>query len=81
LEPPRNPGRFRVWTPPEWRRRGYGRAAVAGALLLAREEGAARSVLFTDEENVAARTAYLSLGYQLIGDYGLVLFRDAQKPS
>ena len=69
-----------VWAPPEMRRRGYGRAVVAGALVVARTEGVARSVLFTDEENVAARTAYLSLGYQRVGDYGLVLFREGQQP-
>jgi RimJ/RimL family protein N-acetyltransferase len=69
-----------VWTPPQWRSRGYGRAVVAGALLIARTEGVTRSVLFTDEGNLAAQAAYVSLGYQRIGDYGLVLFRQAQRP-
>jgi len=68
-----------VWTPNGLRSRGYGRAVVAGALLAAREEGVLRSVLFTDENNRAARTAYLALGYRRVGDYGLVLFRDARQ--
>ena len=68
-----------VWTPPQLRSHGYGRSVVAGALLLARAEGVTRSVLFTGEDNVAARTAYVSLGYRRVGDYGLVLFRDPQR--
>jgi uncharacterized protein len=68
-----------VWTPPERRSRGHGRAVVAGALLAARQDHVLRSVLFTDEGNAAARAAYLSLGYERIGDYGLVLFRDGQR--
>ena len=67
-----------VWTPPRLRSRGYGRSVTAGALLLARAEGVTRSVLFTGEDNVAARAAYVSLGYRRVGDYGLVLFRDPQ---
>lgn len=65
-----------VWTPPALRSKGFARAVVAGALLAARSQGVQRSVLFTGENNVAARTAYLSLGYERVGDYGLVLFRD-----
>lgn len=63
-----------VYTPPRLRSRGYARAAVAGSLLQARESGAKRSVLFTTEDNQAARRCYTSLGYQVIGDFGLVLF-------
>ncbi len=63
-----------VYTPPALRGRGYARAAVAGALLEARSDGVSRSILFTGEDNVAARTAYLALGYRVIGDFGLVLF-------
>jgi RimJ/RimL family protein N-acetyltransferase len=63
-----------VYTPPAQRGRGYARAAVAGSLLDARAAGATRSILFTGEDNAAARAAYLALGYQVIGDFGLVLF-------
>jgi predicted GNAT family acetyltransferase len=61
-----------VWTPPELRSRGYARAAVAGSLLHA---GVPRSVLFTDPANLPAQRAYLALGYEIIGEYGLVLFQ------
>ena len=63
-----------VFTPPPLRGRGFGRAVVAGTLLLARERGVERSVLFTGPDNAPAQTAYRALGYRDIGDYGLVLF-------
>ncbi len=63
-----------VFTPPELRSQGYGRAVVAGSLVLAREQGVGRSVLFTPHDNVAAQRAYEALGYVAIGDYGLVVF-------
>lgn len=62
-----------VFVPPPLRSRGFARAVVAGSLVLARDEGANRSILFTDAANVAARTAYLSLGFRIIGDFGIVL--------
>jgi predicted GNAT family acetyltransferase len=65
-----------VWTPPDLRRRGYGRAVVAGALLQARSAGARTSVLFTDVLNEPAARAYRSLGYARVGCYSLLLFRD-----
>jgi ribosomal protein S18 acetylase RimI-like enzyme len=63
-----------VYTPPSLRGRGYGRAVVAGALLRARAAGASRAVLFTGEANLAAQRAYRALGFERVGDYGLVLF-------
>lgn len=64
-----------VWTPPEQRCRGYGRAAVAASLLAARAEGATRGVLFTGQENVPAQRAYEALGFRRVGDYRLLLLR------
>lgn len=64
-----------VWTPPEHRRRGYGRAVVAGSLLEARAAGVARAVLFADD--TAAQRAYLAIGFRPLGYYGLTLFREA----
>jgi uncharacterized protein len=63
-----------VYTPPSLRSRGYARAAVAGSLQRAQESGTVRSILFTAEHNQAARRCYTSLGYEVIGDFGLVLF-------
>jgi RimJ/RimL family protein N-acetyltransferase len=64
-----------VWTPPELRRRGYGRAVVAASLVDARAEGAHTAILFTGVENIAAQKAYLALGFRQIGNYRLLLLR------
>jgi uncharacterized protein len=63
-----------VWTPAEFRGRSYGRSIVAGALLAARAAGVSRAVLFTGPDNFAAQSAYGSLGFKRVGDYGLVIF-------
>jgi predicted GNAT family acetyltransferase len=47
---------------------------VAGSLLEARRQGAARAVLFTDHP--AAERAYEAIGFQAVGEYGLVLLRE-----
>lgn len=63
-----------VFTPPPLRSRGYGRCVVAGSLLHARANGVTRSILFTEEENAPAQTAYTALGYDRVGEYGLILY-------
>lgn len=67
-----------VFTPPEQRGRGYGRAVVAGALLAAQAAGKARAVLFTHDDNYPAQQAYAGLGFETIGDYGMALYQGAQ---
>ncbi|MBT3222807.1 MAG: GNAT family N-acetyltransferase [Proteobacteria bacterium] len=64
-----------VFTPPKLRGHGYARCAVAGSLLEARNQGVKRSILFTAKDNTPARRAYVSLGYKIIGDFGLTFFR------
>jgi len=66
-----------VWTPPEFRGRGYARCVVAQSLLDARAGGANIAILFTGEENIPAQKAYTALGFRHIGDYHLLLLRDA----
>ena len=63
-----------VWTPPDLRGQGFARAVVAGSLLAARERDVQRSVLFTEVDNHFAKSAYRALGYERIGDYGMVMF-------
>jgi RimJ/RimL family protein N-acetyltransferase len=63
-----------VWTPPALRGRGFARAVVGGSLVLARAQGVSRAILFTSKDNQPARRAYLALGFQVIGDYALMLF-------
>lgn len=66
-----------VWTPPGQRGRGFARAVVAGALLDARAAGTTTSALFTARNNHPARRAYESLGYERVGDYGIISFASA----
>lgn len=66
-----------VWTPPELRSRGYGRAAVAVSLLDARAEGARTAILFTPQDNIPAQRAYEALGFCHIGEYRLLLLRSS----
>lgn len=63
-----------VWTPRELRGKGYARAVVAGSLVLARAVGVTRATLFTGEWNTPAQKAYEALGFERLGDYGLVYF-------
>jgi RimJ/RimL family protein N-acetyltransferase len=65
-----------VWTPPDLRRRGYGRGAVAASLLAVRDEGVRKAILFTGEENIPAQRAYVTLGFRQIGEYRITLFKE-----
>ena len=63
-----------VYTPPPLRNRGHARTAVAGSLVAIAQTGVSRAILFTGEDNSAARRAYEAIGFRRVGDYGLVLF-------
>ncbi len=69
-----------VFTPPTLRGRGYARCVVAGTLRLARERGLRRAILFTGRENPAAQRAYRALGFERVGDYGILFFRPRENP-
>jgi predicted GNAT family acetyltransferase len=64
-----------VYTPPEQRRQGYARAAVAASLLDARAEGVETAILFTGEDNLPAQKAYTALGFRYVGIFRLVLLK------
>ena len=58
-----------VYTPPEWRRRGYATACVAelsGRLL---ERGFEFCVLYTDLENPTSNAIYTRIGYRPVRDF------------
>ena len=69
-----------VFTPPELRCRGYGRAVVAASLLDARAEGVQSSILFTGVGNIPAQKSYEALGYRHIGAYRLILLLEPATP-
>ena len=62
-----------IYTPPALRGRGFAKVAVAASLLVARDRGSSRAVLFTN--NPSAARAYEAIGFRRIGDYSLVLLR------
>jgi predicted GNAT family acetyltransferase len=68
-----------VYTPPQLRRHGYGRAVVAASLLDARSERVQQAILFTGVGNVAAQKAYAALGFRHIGEYRMVLLEPPQE--
>jgi len=63
-----------VFTPPQYRGRGYARSVVAGSLDMVRSTGEKNAFLFTGEVNVAAQRAYTALGFAPVGNYGIILF-------
>jgi GNAT superfamily N-acetyltransferase len=62
-----------IYTPPPLRGRGFAKAAVAASLLAARQRGADRGVLFTN--NPSAVRTYEAVGFRRAGDFGLVILR------
>jgi RimJ/RimL family protein N-acetyltransferase len=64
-----------VWTPPDLRNRGYGRAVVAASLIDARASGVSKAILFTGKDNVPAQHAYQALNFRPVGTYRIVLLR------
>lgn len=62
-----------VWTPPEYRSRGYARVLVAMTLQKAKADGADQAILFTD--NPAAAKAYEAIGFKETGLYRLALLK------
>ena len=62
-----------VWTPPELRRRGHARRVVAGQIRALAERGYLQAILFTGQSNLPAQRAYEALGFERLGEYGLVL--------
>ncbi len=58
-----------VYTPPQFRRRGYAGSAVAAASRRALAGGAARCMLFTDLANPTSNKIYAEVGYLRCGDW------------
>jgi predicted GNAT family acetyltransferase len=61
-----------IYTPPHLRSRGYAKVVVAASLIIARDRGASRAILFTN--NPSALRSYEAVGFRRMGDYSLILF-------
>ncbi|MFC8693790.1 GNAT family N-acetyltransferase [Streptomyces parvus] len=57
-----------VYTPPEFRGRGFGAAVTTEASRAARAEGAAEVLLFADLANPTSNGVYLRIGYEPVAD-------------
>jgi ribosomal protein S18 acetylase RimI-like enzyme len=55
---------YGVYTPPEWRRQGYGRGMIAQLTQRLLDSGHERCVLFADAQNTASNHLYKRLGYR-----------------
>lgn len=60
-----------VWTPPEYRNKGFARLLLAYTLHKEKLNGIKQAILFTD--NPAAIKVYLAIGFKKIGHYRLLL--------
>jgi ribosomal protein S18 acetylase RimI-like enzyme len=58
-----------VVTHPDYRRRGYARAAVAAMMRIMTGLGGRHAVLFTEQGNIAAQECYRGLGFNITGEY------------
>ena len=58
-----------VYTAPRYRGKGIAQAVVADASTYARQRGAQRVFLFTDQSNPASNIAYQRIGYQSIEEH------------
>lgn len=59
---------YGVYTPPEWRRRGYATAAVAALSTLLLESGRRFCSLYTDVANPTSNSIYAKIGYEPVRD-------------
>jgi GNAT superfamily N-acetyltransferase len=64
-----------VWTPPEYRNKGFARTLLAYTLCQEKLKGTKQAILFTD--NPAAIKVYLAIGFKKIGNYRLALLENS----
>jgi predicted GNAT family acetyltransferase len=66
-----------VYTPPEWRGRGYGSAATAVAARWALDAGAEHVLLYTDLANPTSNSIYQKIGFRPVFDASEIEFTAA----
>ncbi len=65
-----------VYTPPEWRSRGFARVALAMHLMETSLDGVTKAVL--SAANEAAARAYAALGFERTGNFAVALYEETQ---
>ena len=66
-----------VFTPPEWRRRGYASACVGALSERVRHESGANSVLYAELGNPSSNAIYRRLGFEAVSEALIYSFVDA----
>jgi predicted GNAT family acetyltransferase len=66
-----------VYTPHDWRQRGYASACVAAFSQLLLDEGWQFCTLFTDLANPTSNSIYQKIGYKSVGDFNDYVFAKA----
>jgi RimJ/RimL family protein N-acetyltransferase len=69
-----------VYTPPEYRRRGYAGTAVAAASRRALDRGAQRCMLGADATNPTSNKIYMEIGYRQLGEHEEYEFERPREP-
>ena len=70
-----------VYTPPEFRQRGYATNAVAALSRLLLDSGRKFCVLFTDLSNPTSNSIYQKIGYLPLRDFNEYVFRSSPDPN
>ena len=65
-----------VFTPPEWRRRGYAAACVGALCEWVRDEEGANSVLYAQLGNASSNAIYRRLGFEVVSEMLVYRFDD-----
>jgi predicted GNAT family acetyltransferase len=64
-----------VATHPDFQRKGYAKAVCSHLIRYMQTKGATKAIIFTGEENVAARKCYLDLGFRITDRYYVGIFQ------
>lgn len=70
-----------VYTPPEWRSRGYATACVAALSELLLRRGFEFCVLYTDLSNPTSNAIYTRIGYRPVRDFLMYELMTPERPS
>jgi hypothetical protein len=63
-----------VATDPNYQKRGYAKAVCSHLISYMKDKGANKAIIFTGEDNIAAKKCYLDLGFQIVDKYYVAIF-------
>jgi ribosomal protein S18 acetylase RimI-like enzyme len=59
---------------PDYRKKGYAKAVCSYLISHMKDKGANKAIIFTKEDNIAAKKCYLDLGFQIVDKYYFATF-------